>query len=49
MLMWSSRAQKVTRRGVHLDIAGQRIDYWNDDLVFNYLANRSITAMTRTI
>ena len=31
MLMRSSRPQKVTRRGVHLDIAGERIDYWNDD------------------
>ena len=36
MLMRSSRAQKVTNRGVHLDIAGQRIDYWNDELVFYY-------------
>ena len=40
MLMRSSRAQKVTRRGVHLDIAGQLIDYWNDDLVFNYLGQQ---------
>ena len=36
----SSRAQKVTRRGVHLDIAGQRIDYWNDELVFHYLGQQ---------
>ena len=40
MLMRSSRAQKVTRRGVHLDIAGQRIDYWNDELVFQYLGQQ---------
>ena len=40
MLMRSSRAQKVTRRGVHLDIAGKRIDYWNDDLVFHYLGQQ---------
>lgn len=40
MLMRSSRAQKVTRRGVHLDIAGQRIDYWNDELVFHYLGRQ---------
>lgn len=33
MLMRSSRPQKVGRRGVHLDIAGGRIDYWNDDFV----------------
>jgi len=33
MLMRSSRAQKVTRRGVHLDIAGGRIDFWNDDFI----------------
>lgn len=40
MLMRSSRPQKVTRRGVHLDIAGQRIDYWNDELVFHYLGQQ---------
>lgn len=33
MLMRSTRPQKVTRRGVHLDIAGGQIDYWNDDFV----------------
>lgn len=33
MLMRSTRPQKVTRRGVHLDIGGGRIDYWNDDFV----------------
>lgn len=33
MLMRSSRIQTVGRRGVHLDIAGGRIDYWNDDFV----------------
>lgn len=33
MLMRSSRPQKVDRRGVHLDIAGGRIDYWNDEFV----------------
>ena len=33
MLMRSSRPQKVTRRGVRLDIGGSRIDYWNDDFV----------------
>lgn len=33
MLMRSSRPQKVGRRGVHLDIAGGRIDFWNDDFV----------------
>lgn len=33
MLMRSTRPQKVTRRGVHLDINGGRIDYWNDDFV----------------
>lgn len=37
MLMRSSRPQKVTRRGVHLDIGGGRIDFWNDDLVHLYL------------
>lgn len=33
MLMRSTRPQQVTRRGVHLDIGGGRIDYWNDDFV----------------
>lgn len=33
MLMRSGRPQKVGRRGVHLDIAGGRIDYWNDEFV----------------
>ena len=37
MLMRSARVQKVTQRGVHLDIAGQRLDYWNDDFIFNYM------------
>lgn len=40
MLMRSTRPQKVTRRGVHLDIAGQRLDYWNDDFVFNYMGKQ---------
>ena len=33
MLMRSGRPQKVGRRGGHLDIAGGRIDYWNDEFV----------------
>ncbi len=37
MLMRSSRPQKVTRRGVHLDINGGRIDFWNDDFIHLYL------------
>lgn len=37
MLMRSTRPQKVTRRGVHLDINGGRIDFWNDDFVHLYL------------
>lgn len=40
MLMRSARVQKVTQRGVHLDIAGQRLDYWNDDFVFHYLGKQ---------
>ena len=40
MLMRSSRPQKVTRRGVHLDIAGERIDYWNDDMLMNLLGKQ---------
>lgn len=40
MLMRSSRPQKVGRRGVHLDIAGQRLDYWNDDMLMNLLGQQ---------
>ncbi|MDR1629877.1 MAG: Mu transposase C-terminal domain-containing protein [Oscillospiraceae bacterium] len=40
MLMRSSRAQKVTRRGVHLDVGGQRFDYWNDDLLMQCLGQQ---------
>lgn len=40
MLMRSARPQKVTRRGVHLDIAGERIDYWNDDMLMNLLGKQ---------
>ena len=40
MLMRSARPQKVTRRGVHLNIAGQRLDYWNDDMLMNLLGKQ---------
>lgn len=40
MLMRSARPQKVTRRGVHLDIAGQRLDYWNDDMLMSLLGKQ---------
>lgn len=40
MLMRSTRPQKVTRRGVHLDINGGRIDYWNDDFVHLMLGKK---------
>ena len=40
MLMRSARPQKVTQRGVHLDIAGQRLDYWNDDMLMNLLGKQ---------
>lgn len=40
MLMRSSRAHTVGRRGVHLDIAGGRIDYWNDDLIHLMLGKK---------
>ncbi len=33
MLLRSSRPQKVGQRGVHLDIKGEKIDYWNDELL----------------
>lgn len=37
MLMRSARPQKVTNRGVHLDINGGRIDYWSDELLAAYM------------
>lgn len=37
MMMRSTRPQKVTRRGVHLDINGARIDYFNNELVMQML------------
>ena len=40
MLMRSSRPQTVTRRGVHLDIGGGRIDFWNDDFVHLLLGKK---------
>ena len=36
MLMRSTRPQKVGRRGVHLEIAGRRLDYWDNDLITTY-------------
>lgn len=41
MLMRSSRPQKVGRRGVHLDIAGQRIDYWTTEML-NVLEGKQV-------
>lgn len=37
MLMRSTRSQKVGRRGVHLTIAGEQVDYYNDELILNYI------------
>lgn len=36
MLMRSTRSQKVGRRGVHIMVAGEQIDYFNDELKANY-------------
>lgn len=36
MLMRSTRSQKVGKRGVHLTVAGEKIDYFNDHLIFNH-------------
>ena len=40
MLMRSSRPQKVTKRGVHLDINGEHFDYWNDDFIHLMLGKK---------
>lgn len=36
MLMRSTRSQKVGRRGVHVMVAGEQIDYYCDELKMNY-------------
>lgn len=36
MMLRSTRAQQVSRRGVHITIAGRRIDYCNDELLFDW-------------
>lgn len=36
MLMRSTRSQKVGRRGVHIMIAGEQLDYFNDELILNH-------------
>lgn len=37
MLMRSTRSQKIGRRGVHITIAGEKLDYFNDDLILNHI------------
>ena len=37
MMLRSTRPQKVTRRGVHLKVAGTRIDYFNNELIMQLL------------
>lgn len=37
MLMRSTRSQKVGRRGVHITIAGEKLDYFNDELILNHI------------
>ena len=36
MLMRSTRSQKVGRRGVHITVAGDKINYFNDELLLNF-------------
>lgn len=40
MLLRSSRAHKVGQRGVHLKIAGEQIDYHNDELLSNWIGEQ---------
>lgn len=40
MLLRSTRAQKVTRRGVHLKINGERLDYWSNEFVLQMLGKQ---------
>lgn len=37
LLMRSTRAQKVGRRGVRLTVGEQRFDYWTDEFLLNYI------------
>ncbi len=36
MLMRSSRMQTVGRKGIHLDISGERLYYWSSDFIMKY-------------
>jgi len=36
MLMRSTRSQKIGRRGVHITVAGEKINYYNDELLLNH-------------
>ena len=36
MLMRSTRSQKVSRRGVHITVAGEKVSYYNDELLLNH-------------
>ena len=36
MLMRSTRSQKVGRLGVHITVAGDKLHYYNDELIYNY-------------
>ncbi len=36
MMLRSTKPHKVSRRGVHITIAGQKLDYVNDDLLMNW-------------
>jgi len=36
MMLRSTKTQKVGRRGVHITVAGSRIDYYNDNLLLNW-------------
>lgn len=36
MLMRSTRSQKVGQRGVHINVSGGKVDYFNDELILNH-------------
>lgn len=40
MLMRSSKAQKVNRRGVQLTVCGRKLDYYNDELLLNWFGKQ---------
>lgn len=42
MLMRSTRMQKVGRKGVYIEICGEKLYYWTPEFVFNYSGRKEV-------